>query len=69
MKKEFWEEIINFSQNTQSNNFLDIHLKNIAKLNQYDSFEIYFMIYPYANNITSENLKILPFEEYVKDVI
>lgn len=69
MQKYFWEEIINFSQNKKFKNFYDISFKNHKNLNQYNSIEMYFMVYPYATNITSENIRLLPFDEYVKDVI
>ncbi len=69
MKTTFWQEIIDFKQNEKIGNIFDVSLKNRAELSQYDSIEMYFMIYPYAQNISSDNLKILPFEEYVEDII
>ncbi len=47
----------------------DIELDRLETLEGYDSLDCHLVIYPYSRRVNSHHLRLMPFEEYVSDII
>jgi hypothetical protein len=47
----------------------DIELAELEHLRQYSSIDCHLVIYPYSRKVNARHINILPFEEYVADII
>lgn len=47
----------------------DIELVGLEKLKSYDSIDCHLVFYPYSRRINSHHLRLMPYEEYVSDIV
>lgn len=49
--------------------FYDVELSGVQELKGYDNVECHIVVYPYGRDITSNDIALSPYEEYVTDVL
>lgn len=64
-----YRHIIAFKKNAESSNTYDVEMNNISELQKFSSVECHIVVYPYSRNITSKNLSVYPFQEYMSDIL
>ena len=55
-------------RNTEIDHLYDVELQGLADLAGCSSAECHLVVYPYSRRISSANIALNPFEEYVKDI-
>lgn len=47
----------------------DVNLQRLDKVAGYDFLECHLVLYPYSRQLNSDLISVLPFEEYVRDIL
>lgn len=47
----------------------DVNLQRLDKVAHYDFLECHLVLYPYSRQLNSDLISVLPFEEYVRDIL
>jgi hypothetical protein len=47
----------------------DVNLQRLGKVARYDFLECHLVLYPYSRQLNSDLISVLPFEEYVRDIL
>lgn len=63
-----FQELVHIQKNPQFPHIYDVEMKDIARLQLYDSVECHIVLYPYSRQVSSDHITFFPFEEYAKDV-
>lgn len=64
-----YRDIITFQKNSELVNTFDFEMNNIQELGRFSSVECHIVIYPYSRNISSKDMSVYPFQEYVDDIL
>lgn len=64
-----YKNIITFQKNSEFRNTYDLEMNNISKLKRFSSVECHVVIYPYSRSISSKNILVYPFQEYIHDIL
>ncbi|MBL7202230.1 MAG: hypothetical protein ISS56_18980 [Anaerolineae bacterium] len=64
-----FEDLIGLQENQEVPGIYDVEMRGIERLRAYDRVECHVVLYPYSRRITSDDIALYPFEEYVKDVL
>lgn len=61
--------LIRLNAKEAASGLYDIELWGLDHLRHYDSLDCHLVIYPYSRKVTAQDLRVLPYEEYVADII
>lgn len=64
-----FKNIITFQKNPELQNTFDVELNKIHELGMFHSLECHLVIYPYSRKVSSRDMSLYPFSEYVKDIL
>lgn len=76
MKRPVWmppavtgQPLVRFDGKQAAAGLYDIELWNLDQLKGYSSVDCHLVVYPYGRTVTASHLRVLPYEEYVADII
>lgn len=53
----------------QADGIYDVELAGLDKLKGFDSLDCHLVVYPYSRRVNSHHLRLMPYEEYVSDIV
>jgi hypothetical protein len=67
--KIFDQPLVRLNTKKAATGLYDIELTELEKLRQYSSVDCHLVIYPYSRKVNARHINVLPFEEYVADIV
>lgn len=63
------EQMVHLDRHPDLPGVYDVSLRGLHKINGYDFLECHLVLYPYSRQLNSDLISVLPFEEYVRDIL
>lgn len=61
-------QLINFRRNAELPHIIDVEIRDLATLRRYDSIEFHLVVFPYSRKVTTNDIKVQPFQDYAEDI-
>ncbi|MBD3242565.1 MAG: hypothetical protein GF331_18390, partial [Chitinivibrionales bacterium] len=61
-------DFVRENRNAEIRHLYDIELRRLELLSRYSSVECHVVVYPYSRLVSSADITLSPFEEYVRDI-
>lgn len=59
---------VRVNRNPDIRHLYDVELREVEQLARYDTVECHVVVYPYSRLVSSDDIALSPFEEYVRDI-
>jgi hypothetical protein len=63
------EQLIQLKKDKRFDNIYDVDLNNINQRKKIDSIDCHFVMYTFNRKISSHNIRFMPSEEFVNDIV
>lgn len=60
---------VKFDNSGQAEGIYDFELGGLEDIKGIDSLDCHLVVYPYSRRVNSHHLRVMPFEEYVADIV